>query len=252
MRAAAILALIALVPVLTHGQDLPETYPPPIDRGRYYLEFTPIDSTDLPEPPSPSGSISPADFSFLVQPSEGRENQIWKVELAEGTTGVGYDDTVYVDPKAHSSTPNVSFSFLEYYPEHELLLFESRQNEYSRHIFVSRGEGEVNVAFGAPIFSPDGKWLITVSGYSISVWSPQGIQLFATGEGWFTEVVRFRTSEIKFRTGRRTRNQNMGAPTRCKWVDKNTFLLEMRRGIHSIESEPSYKHYLVDIRETDR
>jgi hypothetical protein len=251
MRSAAMLVLGALLPVLAYGQDLPATYPPPIDRGRYYLAFTPIDSTDLPEPPSPPDAISAIDFSFLVPPSEQRANEIWRVELAGDLTGVGDGDTVYVDPKAHSSTPNVSFSFLDYYPGHELLLFRSRQHEYSRHIVVSRGEGEVAVAFGAPVFSPDGKWFITVSGYSISGWSPQGIQLFAVGEGWFTEVVRFRTSKIKFPTGRRARNQFMGAPTRCEWVDENTFLMEMRRGIDSIESAPSYKHYRVDIRETD-
>lgn len=245
--------MLLLGAALAHGQDLPTTYPPKIDRGRYYLEFTEIDSTDLREPPSSTDSVSVADFPFLIPPNDERKiGGLWRVARADDNSDLEGDDTVYVDPKAHSSTPYVSFSFRDYYPEYELLLFKSRQNEYSRHIVVSRAEGEVAVLFGSPLFSPEGEWFITVSGYSISGWSPQGLQLFAVGEGWFTEVVRFRTREIKFRTGHRARNQNMGAPTRSKWVDENTFLLEMRRGMHSIESEPSYKHYHVDIRETEK
>ena len=252
MRILVVALLITAIPVLALGQDLPDSYPPPIDRGTYYLEFTESDSTDYPNPPSLPDSISPADYSFLEPPSEDREiGGVWKIALIDGNPDLAGDDTVYVDPKAHSSTPYVTFSLADYYPEHELILFKSRRNEYSRYIIAARGSGEVAVAFGPPIFSPNGEWFVAMGGDTVSGCSPKGLQLFAVGEGWFNEVIHFRTGSIKYRTGRKARSKDMGGPVRCRWIDENTFQLEMIRKLLGPGRSDSYEHYRVNVQEEE-
>lgn len=244
MRQLAVLLLATTFPVLVFGQDLPETYPPLIDQGDYYLEFTPVDSTQYPDPPSPSDSTSSTDYSFLESLTENRE--VWKIALTAS------DDTVYVDPKAHSSTRwHLSFSFLDYYPEHELILFKSRWDEYSRYVIVARRTGKVAVAFGPPVFSPSGEWFITMGSDTVSGWSPHGLQLFAVDKGRFSEVIHFRTGDVKFRKDRRSRQRNMGGPSRCRWIDDNTFQLEMLKKHLGPGQTDSYKHYRVNVVKAD-
>lgn len=248
MRTFAVAFLINTIPLLVFGQDLPDAYPPPIDRGTYYLEFVQADSVEYPDPPSLPDSISPADYSFLKPPSEDRKiGGVWKIALMDGNPDLAGDDTVYVDPKAHSSTRYVSFSLANYYPEHELILFESWRNEYSRYVVVARETGEVAVAFGPPIFSPNGEWFMTMGDESVSGWSPKGLQLFAVGEGWFNEVIHFRTGRIKFPTGRRARSEDIGGPMRCHWIDEDTFQLEMMQRRLGPGRSDSYTHYRVNI-----
>ena len=252
MRRTVFLFLIGLCPVVAFGQNLPDTYPPRIDRGTYYLEFTAVDSTEHPDSPRLPDSIDASDFPFLKSPGKDKEvGGVWRIVRSDDNPDLTGDDTVYVDPKAHSSTPYVSFSLAEYYPEHELILFESRQNEYSRYVIVARRSGEVAVAFGPPVFSPNGEWFVAMGSDSVSGWSPQGLQLFAVGEGWFNEVIRFRTGSIKFKTGRRARNREMGGPVRCQWIDEDTFRLEMIEKRLGPGRSDAYEHYRVDIRKSE-
>jgi hypothetical protein len=217
------------------------------------LEFTKTDSIEYPDPPSLPDSTSPADYPFLEPPSEDRKvGGVWKIALIDGNSDLAGDDTVYVDPKAHSSTPYVSFSMADYYPEHELILFKSRRNEYSRYMVVARETGEVAVAFSPPIFSPNGEWFVTMGDEDISGWSPKGLQLFAVGEGWFNEVIHFRTGPIKFPTGRRARSGNdMGGPVRCHWIDGDTFQLAMMQRRVGPGRSDSYSHYRVNIQKAE-
>lgn len=248
MRKFALAFLINAIPILVLGQDLPDAYPPPIDRGTYYLQVAQTDSLEYPDPPSLPDSVSPTDYSFLKPPSEDKKvGGVWKIALTDNNPDLAGTDTVYVDPKAHSSTPYASFSLADYYPEHELVLFESRENKYRRYVVVARGTGEVAVAFGPPIFSPNGKWFITMGGDTVSGWSPKGLQLFAVREGWFNEVIHFRTGSIKFRTGRRARSREMGGPVRSLWVDEDTFQLEMLQKRLEPGRSDSYTHYRVNI-----
>jgi len=250
MRILAVAFLIIASPGLALGQDLPDSYPPPIDRGTYYLEFIQTDSIDYPDAPSLPDSVSPADYPFLEPPSDNKKTGgVWKIALTDGNPDLIGDDTVYVDPKAHSSTQFVSFSLAKYYPEHELILFESTRNEYRRYVIVSRGNGEVAVAFGPPVFSPNGEWFITMGKDTPSGWSPVGLQLFAAGEGWFRRVIHFRTGMTKYRYGRKARSKNMGGPARCQWIDEDTFQLEMTHN-ELVESD-SYNHYLVHIQKEE-
>lgn len=252
MRIFAVAFFINAIPILVLGQDLPDAYPPSIDRGTYYLQFARADLIEYPDPPALPDSVSPTDYSFLEPPSEDSEvGGVWKIALIDGNPDIAGDDTVYVDPKAHSSTPYVSFSLVDYYPEHELILFESRRNEYSRYVVVARETGEVAVAFGPPIFSPNGEWFITMGGDTVSGWSPKGLQLFAVGEGWFNEVIHFRTGRIKFRTGRKARSRDMGGPVRCQWIDEDTFQLEMLQKRLGPRRSDSYKHYRVNIQKEE-
>lgn len=249
MRIVCGLLFTLLFPTWAVGQALPATYPPEIDRGSYYLEFTSADSTEYPEPPSlePSSPEEPNpvdDLDFLHPPRDrDRVGGVWTVTLTNG-------DTAYVDPKAHASTPYVSFSFLNYYPEHELLLFRARQNEYQRYALVSRGSGEVALAFGPPVFSPSGTWFVTMGPDNVSGWRPKGLQLFRVSPEALTEIIHFRTGQTSFRRGREARMIELGGPTRCRWVDDDTFRLEMvdvrpQSGVSDV-----YSHYRVDVRTT--
>lgn len=243
----AVAFLITAIPVLASGQDLPDSYPPPIDRGTYYLEFAETDSIEYPDPPSLPDSTSPADYTFLKPPSDNKKTGgVWKIALTDGNPDLIGDDTVYVDPKAHSSTQFVSFSLAEYYPEHELILFESLRNEYTRYVIVARGNGEVAVVFGPPVFSPNGEWFITMGKDTPSGWSPVGLQLFAVGKGYFRRIIHFRTGKTKYKYGRKARSKGMGGPARCQWIDEDTFQLEMVDS--RLVRSDSYSHYRVHIR----
>ena len=185
------------------------------------------------------------DLDFLQPPSKNEEiGGIWKVTLTNG-------DTAHVDPKTHASTPYISFSFLEYYPEHELLLFESRENEYQRYAIVSRGSGEVALAFGRPVFSPSEEWFITMGKDNVSGWLPKGLQLFLVGKEAFTEIIHFRTGRTTFRRGLKARKIDLGGPTRCRWIDNDTFRLEMIDKRLGPGVSDNYTHYRVDIRKTE-
>ena len=235
-------------PIPSVGQALPNTYPSPIDRGNTHLEFTPADSTAYPDPPSLPDAISSSDYAFVEPPSEDVEaGGVWKVALIDDNPDLAGDDTVYVDPKAHSSTPHVSFALANYYPEHELLLFKSRQNEYSRYMLVARATGEVTVAFGSPVFSTNGEWFLTMGHYTPSGWSPQGLQLFSLDRGRFAEVIRFRTGDVRFANDRRARQTNLGGPSRARWMDEHTFQLEMLEKNLEPGQANTYEHYRVDI-----
>lgn len=234
--------LVLILPFSAVGQNLPETYPPEIDRGSYYLQFTPTDSARYSNPESLVDSSSVSNLDFLHPPPEGR-SPVWKLDLTS-------KHTVRIDPRTHASTTNVSYHFEGYYPQYEVLLFKSRQNEYTRYVLVSRRTGGVVTAFGPPIFSPSGKWFVTLGEDSPSGWSPKGLQLFAAGKFGFQEVVRFRTGKIS-RVGIAARKYTEGGPSRCQWIDDNTFRLEMLDTRIKRGKTNYYRHYRVDIRETE-
>ena len=237
----SLLSLAAVLPLAAFGQELPDTYPPEVDRGGYYLEFTSSDSVSYSNRTSPVDSSSAGELAFLHPPPEGR-SPVWRLDLTS-------KHTVHIDPRTHASTTNVSYQFEGYYPDHELLLFKSTQNEYARYVLVSRRTGGVKTAFGPPIFSPSGKWFLTLGEDSPSGWSPKGLQLFAVGKFGFREVVRFRTGTIS-KVGRPARKKERGGANRCRWIDENTFRLEMLDTRIKSGKAKYYRHYRVDIRST--
>jgi len=243
MRTAFVMFFVCLFPASAVGQSLPETYPPEIDRGSYYLEFASADSTDYPDAPREEPSVSASDLDFLQAPGENEDiGGVWMVTLTNG-------DTAHIDPKTYVSTPYIDFSLVAYYPDDELLLFETRETEYRRYAIFSRDSGEVALVFGPPVFSPSGSWFVAMGEDTLSGWGPIGLQLFKVHEAGFTQIIHFRTDQTTHRIGLSARKVELGGPTRCRWVDEDTFRLEMVRASVSDEAD-RYSHYDVDIRKT--
>lgn len=238
-----VMFFVCLFPALTVGQSLPETYPPEIDRGSYYLEFASADSTDYPDAPREEPSVSAADLEFLQAPGENEDiGGVWRVTLTNG-------DIAHIDPKTYVSTPYIDFTLVAYYADYELLLFETRETEYRRYAIFSRESGEVALAFGPPVFSPPGSWFVTMGEDTLSGWAPIGLQLFKVHEDSFTQIIHFRTNQTTHKIGLSARKVERGGPTRCRWVDEGTFRLEMVKTSGPGEAD-RYSHYEVDIRKT--
>jgi hypothetical protein len=254
---AALLSAIVLSPVAV-GQELPSSYPPPDERGTYYLSIHPADSAAYPSPyPNPKvrdsidaqhedhfaaaraierHMLTEQDIGFLEpiqrgDPHWAEHSKRWKITLVSG-------EIIWTDLKP-LNVRFAHFMFEYFYAAHELILFRVLHGKQVGFALVSRESGQIVEAFGPPLFSPSGQWFATFHDDSMAGWSPNGLQVFKVDE---TEMGKV----IEYDMGRRA-----PGPTALEWTGEESFRLEMHDEDVGREGEiMKYRHFEVDIQKT--
>jgi hypothetical protein len=240
------------------GQDLPASYPSPVERGSYYLSIHPADSSvfSLPYPnPKVRDSIDAQyedhfeaaraierhmlaeqtiDFLEPIQRGDPRwaeHSKRWKIALANG-------DTTWTDPNP-LDMQFAHFMFEYFYATRQLILFRVLHGKQFGFALISRESGQIYRVFGPPVFSPSDQWFATFHDDSMAGWSPNGLQIFRVGEKSIERVIEY------------DMGQRAPGPTGFRWMDDRSFRLEMhyedigREGLIK-----KYSHFNIDIKET--
>lgn len=245
MRTSIFLGIALLIVTPSLAQSLPSTYP------SHYLAITPADSTEYGSMYSDQATRdsirsgysnahraakaieqyaleqqSP-DFLKKVEIDSGRDR--WEVTLVNG-------DTTRLNPRVVSRS-SADLTFEHYHADHNLIVFRSQWVEGNGYVLVSRVDGATVSTFGPPVFSPLGKWFVTFNEDTIANYSPNGVQVFKSkadpeeGDFDFKKVLSYRMEAV--------------GPTRCKWIDGNTFQMEV---VQRLPRPSEHEHYRVAIR----
>jgi len=221
--------LLAMATETLNGQEL-TTYPP------YYFSYSRIDSVEIP-PVYPDQAMRDSVESlysehwtriFQVESfnlkRQGidfmkREDSLWHIRLTNG------ENMDLVPEKRYGIR---HYIFEQYYAQEELIAFKIVQYEGGGYRILDRNTGKSIWTEGPPIFSPDRKFFLSISGdfgYLDMV-----IRLFQmTNQGPVEILAHDQSAE----------------PLQAKWRDNTSFYLGLREW-----PKKSFTYYLFEIRKT--
>lgn len=256
------LFLGCLIPTVA-AQDLaaeyPNTYP-----SRYFA-FFPADSTTFPAIyPDQNKRDSVAarfeDAHLSARAIERYALQAQDVQFAERAEGLGEDSlrwsisdtqlapnlkyrTDSTGRRSYQRENLIDWTFERYYPGEELAVFRKWKEddgtfESNGHLLISIESLDREDLLGRPIFSPSMELFVTLKGSVESGPTENAIQLYRLTEGKqkIDHVLTFET---------------VATPSRCKWVDDDTLMLEAYDLSFSLDEGYSIyerEHYRVEVR----
>ncbi len=148
-----------------------------------------------------------------------RNDSSWQITLADGSL-------IYLRPEKEYGISH--YLFEHYYPEQELIVFKIIQYEGGGYRLYNRKTGESIRTDGTPVFSPDFRYFICLSGdYG---YIENGIELYEIRGDQADLIVSY--------------DPGM-APIRIMWDGPSTLILEMLN-YHQMPQE--YQHYRAEIK----
>ena len=270
MRTVVVFLLLGCLSPVVAAQDLkaeyPDTYP------SHYLAFFPADSTTFPPvyPDQDKRDSIAARFEDAHPAARAIERyalQAQDVQFAEREEGLGGDSLRWdisdigetgaaeLAPNLKSQTDStgrhfyrrehlIDWTFERYYPGEELAVFRKwkegdggfRPDGYL--LFSLKPKGGREDLLGRPVFSPSMKLFVTLKGSVKGGPTDNAIQLYRLTEGTqkINHVLTFRAATT---------------PSRCKWIDNDTLILEAYDLSFSLEDGYSVyerEYYRVETR----
>lgn len=262
MRTVLSFLLLGCLSPAVAAQDLPAEYPNTYP-SRYFA-FFPADSTTFPGtyPDQDKRDSIAARFEnpyLAARAIERYALQAQDVQFAERRDGT--IDTlrwsisdVQLAPNLESRVDStgrqyyrrenlIDWTFERYYPEEELAVFRKWKEddgifEPNGYLLFQLENLSREDLLGRPIFSPSLELFVTLKGSAESGPTDNAIQLFRLTEGKqrIDHVLTFET---------------VVTPSRCKWVDNDTLMLEAYDLSFSLDEGYSIyerEHYRVEIR----